>query len=309
MPKTAFLFPGQTSQYPQMGKEFYDESPKCQDIYDCGSDICGFDLTKACFEYNDASLIKSRISQPCIFATSLAALFCAQNKGLTFDAVCGHSLGEYTAMVASGMVSMEDGFRLVQARAQAMQSAGESTNGAMCAVIDCDEEKIKEVLDSVDGYVIVSNYNSPIQTVIAGEISALNEAVFKLHPYSRRIIKLAVRSAYHTKLMQSAATEFYDFAKGFEFKKPQVDFYSNLTGDKLTDFSDMPTYLSEHIVSPIKFYNELMKMQEAGIKSFYEVGPNKVLTGLAKKTLTGCTVMHIENPKTLQKVADTMKVQ
>lgn len=307
MQKTAFLFPGQTSQYPQMGKEFYDETPKCREIYECGSDICGFDIAKVCFEANNSMFTKASFSQPCIFATSLSALFCAQNKGIKFDAVAGHSLGEYTAMVASGMVSMGDGFRLVQARASAMEKAKQSTKGAMCAIIDCDENKIAKVCKSVKGYVIISNYNSPIQTVIAGEIDAVNEAVFKLYPDCKRIIKLAVSAAYHTKLMEGAAKEFYEYAKEFTFKTPQVDFYSNLTGEKLSDFSNMPKYLKEHLVTPIKFYQELEAMQKDSVNNFYEIGPNKVLTGLAKKTLTGSTIMYIENPKTLQKVVDTMK--
>ena len=308
MHKTAFLFPGQTSQYPQMGKEFYEEEKKCHEIYECGSDICGFDIAKACFEASDTMLSKSMPGQLCIFATSLSALFCAQNKGIAFDAVSGHSLGEYTAMVASGMISMEDGFKLVKYRAEAMERASENAKGAMCAVIDCDNKIIEDVCNSLEGYAIISNYNSPIQTVIAGEVSALNEAVFKLYPHSRRMIKLAVNAAYHTKLMESAKDEFYENIKGFTFKTPHVDFYSNVMGKKLEDFSDMPKSLSEHLVTPVKFYQELLEMQNAGIKNFFEVGPNKVLSGLAKKTLSGCTVMYIENPKTLQKVADTMKI-
>lgn len=308
MPKTAFLFPGQTSGYPCMGKEFYEEEHRCKEIYDCGSEICGFDLYKACIDYDEPSFIKSSVSQPCMLATSLSALFCAQNKGLTFDAVCGHSLGEYTAMVAAGIISMEDAFKLIKVRAAAMQKAGEHSNGAMCAVIGCKEDEINKVLKKAEGYVIISNYNSPVQSVIAGDVWAVNDAVFALYKKAKKIIKLAVRSAYHTKLMDSAATEFYEYAKNFEFNEPKVDFYSNLTGEKLTDFSDMPTYLARHIVNPIMFYQELRAMQKDGVKNFYEVGPNKILTGLAKKTLSGRTVMQIENPKTLQKVVDTMKI-
>lgn len=308
MPKTAFLFPGETSGYLAMGKEFYEEEHRCKEIYDCGSQICGFDLYKTCLDYDEPSFIKSSVSQPCVFATSLATLFCAQNKGLTFDAVGGHSLGEFTAMVASGMISMEDGFKLVKARAAAMQKVSENTSGAMCAVIGCKESEVAKICEKTEGYVIISNYNSPIQAVIAGDIWAVNDAVFAIYPKAKKIIKLAVRSAYHTKLMDPAATEFYEYAKDFEFNEPKVAFYSNLTGEKLTDFSDMPTYLARHIVNPIKFYQELLAMKSDGIKNFYEVGPNKILTGLAKKTLSGRTVMQIDTPKALQKVVDTMKI-
>lgn len=305
--KTALLFAGQGSQYPNMGKELLNLYPTANKIYECGSDILGFNLKQACFEYDEAKLAQTAISQPAIFATSLVALEAAKQNGIEPQAVAGHSLGEYAAMVASNILSLEDGFKVIKARAAAMQKCSENQNGAMYAIIGLDASEIEKVCEEIDGYVIPVNYNSNAQTVIAGEAAVAEAAAQKFTDMGKRAVKLNVSAAFHSKLMQPAADELKPILEGFTFNKPSVDFYCNLYGKKLEDFSDMPTYLANHLTSAVRFTNELNAMLADGFDTYIELGPNKVLTGLVKRTIKGVTAVNIEDEKTLQKAIDALK--
>lgn len=298
--KTAFLFSGQGSQYPGMGAELAEKFG-AKDILECGSDIMGFDLMKKLTDSTPDELSQTRLSQPAIFTASLISLHAARESGIENTAVAGHSLGEYAAMYASGMLSMEDAFKAIKLRSEAMAKAAEATGGAMAAVIGCDNETIDKICAEVEGFVAPANYNSPVQTVIAGETAAVDSAVAKLTELGKRSVKLAVSAAFHTKLMQPAADEFKAAISAFKFGKPDCDYYANLYGKLLEDFTDMPSYLAAHICSPVRFANELESMSAAGIEAFVELGPNKVLTGLVKKTLRGTVAVNIENNETLEK--------
>lgn len=304
MSKNAVLFSGQGSQYVGMAKELYDISDGANNIFKIAEGVLGYDLKTIVFDGPAEELNKTVYSQPAIMATSLCALEAIKEKGIEFCAVAGHSLGEYAAMVASGMVSVADGFKLIKARAEAMQKAAEENEGAMCAVIGLPSGEVEEVCGSVEGYVTAVNYNSPVQTVIAGEVSAVDKAIEVFTEKKARCMKLNVSSAFHSRLMQLAADEFIKTAREVEFKAPKVDFYSNVLGKKLDDFSDMPELLAKHIVSPVKFVSELEAMKSAGIDTFIELGPNKVLTGLVRKTLSDVAFANVENEKTLSKVVD-----
>lgn len=300
MKKTVYLFSGQGSQYSGMGKEICEMNPASLQIYECASDILGFDLAKICFDGEEAELAKTSVAQPAIMATSLAVLELMENEGIPFEAVAGHSLGEYAAMVASGMLSLEDGFRVIKERAAAMQECAEHQDGSMYAILGLDSNTIAEICASIDGYVVPVNYNSPAQTVIAGETPAVEAAVAAFEGKARRAAKLNVNAAFHSKLMQPAADRFKQAISGISFHTPAIDFYANLTGAKLEDFSDMPSYLASHLVSPVQFVKELNALQQAGFENYVELGPNKVLTGLVKKTLKDVTAVNVENKKTVE---------
>lgn len=296
---TAFLFSGQGSQYPEMGKELLEANPEFGFIYETASDILGFDLKKVTFESSEEELAQTKYSQPAIMAMSLLCFETAKKNNITFDAAAGHSLGEYAAMTACKMLSYEDGFRVIKARAAAMDKAGRETEGAMYAVMRMSPEDIEKICAETEGYVVPVNYNSPAQTVIAGEKEAAARAAEKFAEAGARTIQLKVSAAFHSKLMEGASKEFYEAVKDIKFNAPSVPFYSNVTGALLEDFSDMPSLLAKHMISPVRFTSELAAMNSAGIDKFIELGPNKVLTGLVKKTLKTASAMNIENLKTL----------
>ncbi len=307
MSKTMLLCSGQGSQYEGMGKQLLALCPEAETIYQCGSDITGMDLKQLCLEADAATLAQTKISQPAIFTTSLVAIKAMEKAGFAFDGAAGHSLGEYAAMVAAGMVSMEDGFRLIKERAACMQECAQQQSGSMCAILGLTPQQVEEGCAQVEGYVVPVNYNSPVQTVIAGETAAVDAAIAKFTEMgARRCVKLAVSAAFHSKLMQPAADAFYEKIKDVKFSMPKKEFYCNLTGQLLTDVSDMPGYLAKHIVSPVRFTTELDNMQQAGYDTFVECGPGKVLTGLVKKTLSGVNAINVEDEKTYQKALEVL---
>lgn len=301
MAKTVFLFSGQGSQYAGMGVSLVEKYPELKNIFDEASGILGFDLFDKCANASEEELAKTVISQPAIMAVSLCAAEALRMNGITAEAAAGHSLGEYAAMVYTGMISRTDGFRLIKARSEAMQKAAENSKGAMYAIIGKSVEEIEAACEAAEGYVLPVNYNSTVQTVIAGEEVAAKAAADALAEAGARAIRLNVTAAFHSKLMQPAADEFMSKAKEIAFKMPEITMMSNITGKALENADDMAERLARHIVSPVRFTDELAALSAEGFDTFIECGPNKVLTGLVKKTLKGVTAVNVQDADSLAK--------
>lgn len=299
--KNMFLFAGQGSQYPMMGKELLDSNPEFNSMYEMASDILGFDLKKICFEADAETLSKTIYSQPAIMITSLLCFEVAKKNGIEFQGVGGHSLGEYAAMVAAEIVTPEDGFRVIKARSEAMEKAAQNTDGSMAAILKLTPQEVENVCLDIDGYVEPVNYNSPVQTVIAGERSAVEKACERFKELKARVMPLKVSAAFHSELMKDAAEEFRANIENIEFNDPKegIHYFSNVTGDEFFDFVFMKNMLKSHMVSPVRFTNELRNMRINEFKNFIELGPGKVLTGLVKKTLPDAHAYNIENNETL----------
>ena len=302
MSKNIFLFSGQGSQYVGMAKELCEKYDAANAVFDTAEKVLGYDLRAVTFDGPDTELNKTVNSQPAIMACSLAAFEAAKAEGITFDGVAGHSLGEYAAMVAAGVVTIEDGFKLIKARSLAMQKAAENSSGAMFAIIGSTPADIEKVCTETEGYVVPVNYNSSVQTVIAGEEAAAQAAADTLAAAGARAIRLNVAAAFHSKLMQGAADEFKPAAEQISFKTPEITMLFNISGTVLDSIDNMPERLALHIVSPVKFTSELAYLSENGYDTFVECGPGKVLTGLVKKTLKGVNAMNVQDADTLAKV-------
>ncbi|MCL2638270.1 MAG: ACP S-malonyltransferase [Oscillospiraceae bacterium] len=306
MTKIAFLFSGQGSQYAEMGKELVERIP-------CPADLLE-KIEKGEFE-------STAVVQPAVFAVSCAALQAAREAGI-FQAVAnphsiavgGHSLGEYAALVACGAITLEDGFKLLEIRGEIMQKAAENpeNKGGMAAVLGLDNEAVEAACAEITGggdYIAAVNYNSPGQIVVAGTENALTKAEELLKSKgAKRVLRLAVAAAFHSELMKNAAEEFKARIANFNFKMPELPFYSNVTGAVLEDsaFSNMPDYLARHICSPVRFADQLFAMEKDGFEAFVELGPGKVLSGLVKKTLPNAKVCNIEDLKSLEAAKEAL---
>ncbi|MGN0590635.1 ACP S-malonyltransferase [Ruminococcus sp.] len=301
------LFTGQGSQFPGMGAELAASLPAAAAIYEAGSDILGFDLKKLCLEGDEETLGQTCNAQPAIYATELICLEALKARGIPYAGVCGHSLGEYAAMTACGMLTPENGFRALKIRAQAMDEAAKSQDSGMYAILRMAPARIAEICAQTPGYVVPVNFNSPAQTVIAGERQAVDAAAKACTEEKARAVPLAVAAAFHSKLMQPAADSIAAEFTAIPFGAPRVPFYTNLTGEPLAQGTDMAQYCAQHCVSPVRFAQELENLHAAGFDAYIELGPKKVLTSFVKQTLKDVRMYTVTDPDSLEEAATCLK--
>jgi len=279
----AYVFPGQGAQFIGMGKDLYDKSIEAKELFEKANLILGFRITDLMFAGTDDDLKHTRVTQPAIFlhSTILAALL-----GSSFrpDMVAGHSLGEFSALVANKTITFSDGLILVSKRATAMQKACEKTPSTMAAILGLDDEIVEEVCNSVDEVVVPANYNSPGQIVISGSDEGIDKAIEILKTKgAKRAIKLSVGGAFHSPLMEPARLELEDAIQSTNFIKPICPVYQNVNAMPSVDPDIIKTNLISQLTSPVRWTQSILNMIAGGATSFVEVGPGNVLSGLIKK--------------------------
>lgn len=280
----AFVFPGQGAQFVGMGKDLYENNPVAKEMFDKANDILGFNITDLMFNGTDEDLRQTKVTQPAIF---LHSVILAKTMGADFapDMVAGHSLGEFSALVAAGALSFEDGLRLVSARAMAMQKACEIKPSTMAAVIALPDEKVEEICASVtEGVVVPANYNCPGQLVISGSIEGIDAACEKLLAAgAKRALKLKVGGAFHSPLMEPARAELADAIANTAFHTPKCPVYQNVDAKPQNDPEAIKKNLIAQLTAPVRWTQTVQNMVADGAVSFTEVGPGAVLQGLVKK--------------------------
>ncbi|NQZ76563.1 MAG: ACP S-malonyltransferase [Ekhidna sp.] len=278
----AYVFPGQGAQFSGMGKELYDNHPSAKSLMDQANEILGFDIKTIMFSGTDEELKQTKVTQPAIFIHSVVAALTSEN--FQPDMVAGHSLGEFSALVANGTLSFEDGLSLVSKRASAMQKACEMQESTMAAVLGLADDIVESVCNEINGVVVAANYNCPGQLVISGEVSAVNEACEKMKEAgAKRALVLPVGGAFHSPLMEPAREELANAIENTSFGTPQCPVYQNVDAKGYSDIESIKNNLVLQLTAPVRWTQTVQNMIADGASSFTECGPGKVLQGLVKK--------------------------
>ena len=282
----AYVFPGQGAQFVGMGKDLYDQNAQAKELFEQANEILGFRITDLMFEGEDEDLKQTRVTQPAIFLHSVILASTLDNFRPAM--VAGHSLGEFSALVANKALSFEDGIRLVFKRAMAMQKACEIQSSTMAAIIGMEDSQVEKVCKEIDEIVVAANYNSPGQIVISGSIPGIDAAVEKLSALgAKRALKLPVGGAFHSPLMEPARVELEAAIQAAPFADPICPVYQNVNAHPSSEPANIKANLVSQLTSPVRWTQTIKQMIADGATSFTEVGPGKVLQGLIKKVDRG----------------------
>jgi len=301
--KIAFVFPGQGSQYVGMGKEIHEKFDVAREIFKEASDALGYDLAGLCFNGPKEELDKTFRTQPCILTVSIALYRVLFSKGIKPSVVAGHSLGEYSALVAAEVLLFGDAVKLTEKRGQFMQEAVPEGRGLMAAVLGLERNKVDEICRLLKtGYALPANYNCPGQIVIAGEKTAVEEAInLCKEAGAKRALPLSVSVPSHCALMNNASQRLSELLDKLEFKNPVIPIVNNADARFLDNVESIKTSLVRQISSPLLWEDSIMAIADSGIDIFVEVGPGKVLSGLIKRIVPEARVLNFENLKSLEK--------
>lgn len=288
----AYVFPGQGAQFSGMGKSLYDNHSFAKEQLDKANDILGFNITKIMFEGSDDELKQTKVTQPAIFLHSVLAALTSEN--FKPDLVAGHSLGEFSSLVANGALSFEDGLSLVYKRAMAMQKACEAKPSTMAAVLGLEDEKVEEICAQISGVVVPANYNCPGQLVISGEVPAVEAACEKLKEAgAKRALLLPVGGAFHSPLMEPAREELAEAIANTHFSQPSCPVFQNVDAQGHSDIAEIKANLISQLTAPVRWTQSVQNMMASGATEFVECGPGKVLQGLVMKVNKEMTVSGI----------------
>ncbi|NBC28240.1 MAG: ACP S-malonyltransferase [Bacteroidetes bacterium] len=292
----AIIFPGQGSQFVGMARDHFKSSNSVKKLFLRANDLLGYSISDIMFEGPSDTLMQTRYTQPAIFLHSVALY---REHGFEPDAVAGHSLGEFSALVAAGVLTFETALNLVQLRGNLMLKAGEENPGTMAAIIGMDDEDVDRICEKASGEiqkpVVSANYNCPGQLVISGDTDAVHKAVDIAKDEGCRLAKiLPVSGAFHSPLMKPALEGLKERVETIDFSNPSCSFYSNSTGRSTTDPKEIKKNLIDQLTSPVRWTQTLLSMEEAGVTDFIEVGPGKVLQGLVKRTVSNANISGIQ---------------
>ena len=302
--KTAYIFPGQGSQYVGMGKDLFAGYPSAKEMFTRTDELLGIPLSKTCFEGPEEELKQTKNTQPAIFLHSVVVWSLLQPKDAAM--VAGHSLGEYSALVAAGALSFEDGLALVRKRGELMQKAGEENRGTMAAVVGLDAKVVGEVCCTAwkEGVVQAANFNSPGQIVISGSVSGVRKAMELAKERGAKLVKeLVVSGAFHSPLMQSAKDGLKAALDAVEIRDAKIPVYANVTAKPVQNADVIRTMLFEQVTSPVRWDETIVQMSADGASTFIEVGPGKVLQGLVKRISPGAAVGGIDSAASIASAA------
>ncbi len=303
-----FMFSGQGSQYVGMGKELYENYDAAKKVLDEADQILDFDLKDMIFNGPEEDLNNTKNTQPAIYTVSAMVKAVLNENGLQASAAAGHSLGEYSALYAAGVLSFEDGLKLVRRRGELMDQADPEGKGTMAAVIGLADEEVEAVLAEIDGIVTVANYNSPGQVVISGEVEAVAEAEELLgEKGAKKVISLSVSGAFHSPLMEPAKEELKNTIEAVDFNDAQIPLIANVTADYVKTSSEIKAALIKQLDNSVRWVETIERFKEDGYQDYVEVGPGRVLKGLMRRIDRSLNAYNVQDEKSLNKTLKKLK--